>query len=146
MDGRIDLTISHFVRKEKKKKKKKVGIDVLPVPLESAFSHSMLHNTYLSHFPSTLCVNDDAQRPVALPCSPTCQILSSSFLSLSPSLSLCQSSRETTLAFGASNEIYMLSKEDAYNQHSKISLYAKLFVNETNQNNRRDATFNSRVS
>lgn len=66
MDGRIDLTISHFVRKEKKKKKKKVGIDVLPVPLESAFSHSMLHNTYLSHFPSTLCVNDDAQRPASV--------------------------------------------------------------------------------
>lgn len=62
----------YFTCRKGEKKKKKKQVDVMPVPLESAFSHSMLHNTYLSHFPSTLCVNDDAQRPVALPCSPTC--------------------------------------------------------------------------
>lgn len=144
MDGRIDLTISHFVRKEKKKKKKKQAQTYCQFPLNR---HSRIQCYITLTFPTfPLLFVSTTTRRGRLPCSPTCQILSSSFLSLSPSLSLCQSSRETTLAFGASNEIYMLSKEDAYNQHSKISLYAKLFVNETNQNNRRDATFNSRVS
>ena len=64
VNRRLGLIISHRCSGK--------GKELMPVPLESAFSYSVLYNTYLSHFLSTLCVNDDAQRPVTLPCSPTC--------------------------------------------------------------------------
>lgn len=138
MDGRIDLTISHVVKGRKKKKQ----VDVMPVPLESAFSHSMLHNTYLSHFPSTLCVNDDAQRPVALPCSPTCYFPLLSFLFLRLYLPARELTERNNLGlWRLERDLYVVERGCV---QSKISL----FVNETNQNNRIDQaqTFNSRVS